>query len=98
MNPGPCPACGEAENEITHLDESLYVVDCARLGCGLQGPPRRQKKLAIQAWNSIRARVLREAADRLERIRPTHSEYCCDCRHDWPGLLRGDADAAERGE
>jgi hypothetical protein len=62
VKPGACPACGGSAALPAGWSGSMYAVECQDDDC-MSGPYRRTEAEAVAAWNGIRARVLREAAE-----------------------------------
>lgn len=102
IKPGPCPACGSDQNDHYVTDwrqapgKEVHWISCRgrELLC-CSGPKMRSAAEAIAAWNSIRARVLREAAE------IAGGEYWTRGERDPVKLLSAiqrAADRAERGE
>lgn len=64
--PGPCPACGSSSEakDIQEPTQTMSRVFCTAASCWLWYYQwARTLPEAIAAWNGIRARVLREAAE-----------------------------------
>lgn len=104
--PGPCPACGKV-GEVIHTvvcgdgaERTYYLPWCDDEGggCGLQidNPRLKTEAEAIAAWNGIRVRMLREAAE-IVRAADTCLGYDC-CAPAAYQAIRAAADRAERGE
>jgi hypothetical protein len=102
--PGPCPACGGVPDRWDGLVEAgtvgsgvgPFYIGCTP-DCGIT-IERATSAEAIAAWNAIRARVLREAAD-LCRDAQSDNCYCTSpCGDHATHVIEQAADRAERGE
>jgi uncharacterized Zn finger protein len=99
VKPGACPACGPGNSMVSAYLQDLgnrWQVGCG--ACGLHSGLHRDRQSAIAAWNAIRARVLREAAEIVKKRALGSESEGHAYGLVYAELLRHYAEAAERGE